>query len=144
MKKITNYPRIRRIWLTMIARCESSIQDYSLKHYKNYYLRGIRVCQEWYDYKNFESWALASGYDKALSIDRVNNDGNYHPDNCRWVTSRKNSRNKRTVYLDEWTVKVLRYIKNSRKITYAELARILGVHRHTVRCAILGHTWSEL
>lgn len=67
-------------------------------NYKHYGARGIKVCNEWLGkngYKNFEKWALENGYKKELSLDKIDNDGNYSPDNCRWTTKRIQNINKR-------------------------------------------------
>lgn len=83
-------------WQTMIRRCE----DVKRVKYKDYGGRGISVCEEWHDPNIFIDWALANGYKKGLQLDRINNNGNYEPSNCRLVTTKENSRNRRnTVYL---------------------------------------------
>lgn len=67
------------------------------KSYKNYGGRGITICQEWLDDKEkFIKWSLENGYQEHLSIDRINNDGNYEPSNCRWVTISQNNQNRRS------------------------------------------------
>ena len=73
------------------------------KGYKDYGGRGIRVSSEWYDeelnivrIEPFMKWAIAKGYDRGLQIDRIDNNGNYEPSNCRFVTPMENGRNKRS------------------------------------------------
>jgi len=73
----------------MRRRCHSPKTQF----YHLYGGRGIKVCREWDIYEAFESWALSHGYDPALSIDRINNDGNYEPSNCRWATAAEQVRN---------------------------------------------------
>lgn len=64
--------------------------------------RGINICSEWLkDFVSFYNWSCENGYKKGLQIDRINNNGDYSPDNCRWVTPKENSRNRRnTIYLE--------------------------------------------
>ena len=64
--------------------------------YHNWGGRGIIVCEEWLkSFKNFYEWSLENGYANNLSIDRINNDGNYEPNNCRWVTHKQQCNNTR-------------------------------------------------
>ena len=65
------------------------------KRYNDYGGRGITICEEWLDIHNFYDWAMSNGYSEELSIDRIDNDGNYCPENCRWATSNIQNRNKR-------------------------------------------------
>ena len=89
----TVYGKLYRIRAHMIKRCT----DPSCDRYMDYGGRGISICQEWLDdYDGFVDWALDNGYEEGLTIDRINNDGNYEPDNCRWITKREQNRNKRT------------------------------------------------
>lgn len=83
--------RLYRIWNGMKSRCNNP----NYEHYKDYGARGISVCKEWSDsFETFENWALNNGYQENLTIDRRDNDGNYEPGNCRWVTRADNNRNK--------------------------------------------------
>jgi hypothetical protein len=79
------------IWQTMRTRCENPNRE----NYKRYGARGITVCEEWNEAKNFVEWALNNGYKKGLQLDRIDNNKGYSPDNCRFVTATENSRNRR-------------------------------------------------
>ena len=65
------------------------------KDYVNYGGRGITICEEWLDVQNFYNWAISNGYSDRLSIDRIDNDAGYSPENCRWTTRTIQSRNQR-------------------------------------------------
>lgn len=84
--------RLYHIWINMKSRCfdENSTTFY---HYGG---RGITVCREWASsFLSFKEWATANGYSDELSIDRINVDGNYCPENCRWVSGSIQQFNKR-------------------------------------------------
>lgn len=86
------HTRIYNIWLSMRSRCSYS----KSKFYKNYGGRGIKVCVEWEsDFLTFYEWAMNNGYEDNLSIDRIKNDGNYEPSNCKWSTEKEQSNNTR-------------------------------------------------
>jgi len=80
--------RLYRIWKGMRERCRYPQH----KSWHRYGGRGITVAEEWSEYAAFRDWALANGYTPDLTIDRINNDGNYEPGNCRWITRSENSR----------------------------------------------------
>ena len=84
-------------WTAMIQRCENPNNS----AYANYGSRGISVCKEWHDYEIFKEWSLSNGYENGLSIDRIDNDGNYEPANCRWATSSVQLSNRRHYHRKE-------------------------------------------
>lgn len=102
--------RLYRIWSNMIQRCGNPQND-------NYYLygaRGVSVCDEWKDFAVFSKWAINNGYADNLSIDRIDSNKGYSPENCRWATPKEQTDNRRcSIYvsfngtrktLKEWSV----------------------------------------
>lgn len=84
--------RLYRIWNGMKDRCFNK----NSPDYNSYGGRGITVCEEWkQSFECFYIWAVSNGYSDSLSIDRINGDGNYEPDNCRWATASEQNRNRR-------------------------------------------------
>ena len=111
--------RLHTIWRHMKERCE----DANNRYYYCYGGRGVSVCEEWHDYEVFKKWALENGYDDQLSIDRIDNDKDYSPDNCRWATMKEQQNNRSNN---------CRYTYNGDTHTVAEWADILGVNKHTL------------
>lgn len=81
-------------WHSMRVRCRAP----GYRDYRYYGGRGITVCGEWDDYANFRAWAIANGFAKGLSIDRIDSTGNYEPSNCRWATRQEQTYNLPTVH----------------------------------------------
>lgn len=99
--------RLYRAWQNMRARCKYP----SKSSYKYYGGRGITVCNEWeHSYSAFAEWALSHGYADNLTLDRIDCDGAYSPDNCRWVTTTEQNRN----------------LRNNRKVTYCGETKTIG------------------
>ena len=81
-RRVVNNKKLHNQWRAMIWRCTGD-NTIDFKRYKG---RGITVCDEWrHSYNNFVNWALSSGWENGLMLDRIDNDGNYTPDNCRFV-----------------------------------------------------------
>ena len=84
--------RLHKTWQNMRNRCRNK----NSKDYPDYGGRGIKVCDDWINsYESFRDWAVVSGYSDGLSIDRIDVNGDYCPENCRWVTQKEQSRNTR-------------------------------------------------
>ena len=81
--------RLYKIWVDMKRRCDNP----NRKHYERYGGRGIAYCQEWKDFSSFYKWAMENGYSEELTLDRINNDGNYEPNNCRWTNHKEQMNN---------------------------------------------------
>lgn len=88
---ICHNKRLFTIWRNMIIRCTPKYRD---RH--RYYDRGISVCPQWEVANNFYTWAISNEYRDDLTIDRVNNDSNYEPSNCRWATRKMQAQNRST------------------------------------------------
>lgn len=109
--------RLYSVWLDIKDRCYNKNNN----HYHCYGGRGIIVCDEWKnDYKSFRDWCMSNGYKEEiresgrnnLTIDRINVDGNYEPDNCRFITNKENCLNKRNSLTDEERYKVCPICRN--------------------------------
>lgn len=113
--------RIYRIWQNMKDRCLNQ----KCKDYGNYGARGITVCNEWESsYISFRDWALSNGYKDNLTLDRINNNGNYEPSNCRWATVKEQSRNTR----------VNRKVElNGKEYCVIELAEMSGLDKNVIK-----------
>lgn len=116
--------RLHNIWKSMKERCYNSNHD----QYKDYGGRGITICSEWKnDFLCFYNWAISNGYKDNLTIDRINNDGNYCPENCKWSTRKEQGNNQRTNHL-------LTY--NNKTQTMAQWAEEIGLNPRTLQTRI--------
>ena len=116
------YTRLYRIWNGMKNRC-------SRPNHKNYYEKGIRVCDEWNrSFLSFRNWAMQNGYADSLSIDRIDSNGNYSPENCRWADSRTQATNRCSSVLISAFGKTL---------TILGWERETGISRYKIKKAII-------
>jgi len=85
------YKILRSKWASMVTRCTNP----NSSNYKNYGGRGITICNEWKNFANFFIWSINNGYKIGLSIDRIDTDKGYSPDNCRYISLKEQQQNKR-------------------------------------------------
>lgn len=125
--------RLYLVWMDMRRRC----RDKKDKNYSKYGGRGIRVCPEWEDYAAFRKWAISTGYDKTAkrgecTIDRIDVNGDYCPDNCRWVDLELQANNRRSNVFITY---------NGKTQTASQWSKELGFNKSLVGQRI-GRGWS--
>lgn len=124
--------RLYKIWSRMIWRCEKP----QAKGFPDYGGRGVSVCEEWHSFKVFRNWAMENGYSDSLSIDRIDNDGNYCPENCRWATPKEQANNRRSNHKVEY---------NGQSKNISEWADYFGIESGKFNAAIQrGRTIDEI
>ena len=96
------YTKLYHIWSSMKDRCINP----RCKDYDFYGGRGVKVCEEWIYFENFDAWAMKNGYKEGLSIDRIDNHGDYCPENCRWITIKEQCYNRRSNHYIEYNGKI--------------------------------------
>lgn len=112
--------RLYGIWSNMKNRCYNS----NSPSYKNYGGRGIDVCEAWKTYSGFRNWAVRNGYADSLTLERLDVDKGYSPDNCTWITKGKQASNKQT----------------SIRVTFEGETKILSEWADDPRCSVKYHT----
>lgn len=118
---------LHNIWCGMNNRCNPNH-----KNNRGYGERGIAICDEWRDYENFAKWARENGYEEGLSIDRIDVNGDYCQDNCRWIPMAEQARNRRTTHWVEY---------DGRKMSLAEACEIAGLPYKQVFERIVKRKW---
>lgn len=123
--------RIYNIWIDMKKRC----YDTKNNRYNRYGGRGITVCDEWvHNFKGFYDWSMDNGYNDNLTIDRKDVNGNYEPNNCRWITMKEQQRNtSRNRYVTA----------NGETKTIAEWSEITGISQDVIKDRLNKLHWSE-
>ena len=136
-----SYTKLYHVWSNMKDRCLNP----NNKDYKDYGSRGITICPEWTDKQNgyisFRDWALNNGYVDNLQINRINNNGNYEPSNCNFITAKENLRNRRTVKLTLEKANEIRDLYETGNFTYKQLAEKYNISQMSVSYIINNKTW---
>jgi len=121
-------PRIYKAWINMKYRC---INPHN-KDFQSYGGRGIKICPEWLAEDNgfviFCNWALSAGYKDNLTIDRIDNNGNYEPKNCRWITIKEQQNNKSSNHY---------IIYNKKQYTVSQLSELTGISRYKIKTGLI-------
>ena len=122
--------RLYKIWMQMKERCYNP----NTPQYKDWGGRGITVCDDWLNnVQAFYGWAMNNGYADDLSLDRIDNNKGYSPDNCRWATREDQCNNKRTNRLITY---------NGKTQTISQWADELGINYYTLQSRITKYKWS--
>lgn len=114
--------RLYRIYHNMISRCYRKCTN----GYENYGGRGIKVCEQWLGEKgfiNFMNWSLSNGYNDELTIDRIDSNGNYEPNNCRWATRKDQCNNRRNNIILEY---------KDKKYSVSKWSEITGIKKTVI------------
>lgn len=126
-----SHSRIYRIFNHIKQRCLNPNDS----KYKDYGGRGIKICKEWEDnFINFYNWSIANGYEENLSIDRIDNNGNYEPKNCRWVTNIEQQNNKRNNHIITY---------NNKEYTISNFCKKFNLNERLVRQRINVYGYEE-
>lgn len=118
--------RLYRIWKQMRIRCFCVTNP----TYRFYGARGITICDEWSDFAVFREWALSHGYTDEMTIDRIDNDGDYRPENCRWVCRSENCKHTRLTKF---------YTHDGITLSHNDWARRIGISPATLTKRIQRH-----
>lgn len=122
--------RLYSCWVGIKTRCNNP----KSKAYKRYGARGIKVCEEWNNsFERFCLWAMANGYNDDLTLDRIDVNGNYEPNNCRWISMQEQQNNRRDNHFITY---------NGETHTTAEWARILGINYQTLQTRLHRKGWT--
>ena len=125
-----SHTKLYYVWQTMRKRCENPNSG----QYKRYGARGITVCNEWHNYEAFRDWAISHGYKSGLEIERIDNDGNYCPENCRWATHQEQCCNRSSNIWVEY---------NGNRLSVIECANTTGLSYETILSRVKNGWTSE-
>lgn len=123
------FEKLKWVWVAMKQRCYNP----SCKDFPHYGQRGIIVCQEWHDFEKFHTWAISSGYKDKVTIERVDVNGHYCPENCTWVKNERQALNR---------TNTLKYKYQGKMYDIRELSELSGINYHTLKGRLTNYGWS--
>ena len=126
--------RLYNTWRNMKARCNCKTNP----RYKDYGARGISIYDEWQTFENFYEWAISNGYNENLTIDRINVNKNYEPNNCRWIPLSKQAYNKRDslIFNINGEKKCLAEICKDYNVKYTTIYRRITIQKMNIQEAL--------
>jgi transposase-like protein len=128
------------VYVNMKSRCYNN----KIRLYPRYGGRGITVCREWRESpKAFFEWAMGNGHKKGLRLDRIDNDGNYCPENCRFVTQEINVQNSSRAKLNKKSVLEIRKMYREGKIIW-DISKIYNINQSTVSRVVNRQAWKNI
>jgi hypothetical protein len=127
-----SHTRLFNIWSLMLSRCSGTKN-------KNYGGRGISVCDKWKEFNQFYDWSIKNGYDKLLSIDRIDVNGNYEPLNCRWTDRKTQGNNTRRNHIITYNNKsqTLAQWADQMNMKYSVLEARINRYKWTIKRALI-------
>lgn len=130
-----------KVWCGIKRRCYNTKEE----NYPRYGGCGIRMCEDWRNnFTSFRTWAEENNYIKGHHIDRIDNDKNYCPENCRFVTLEESARNKSNIVLSMEKARQIRKLYATGSYKYSEIGKLFKIDPSLVRQTVLGYIWKEL
>lgn len=135
----SSFSRLYNIWHGILKRCNNP----NSHAYSDYGGRGITICPEWLKFIPFRDWSLSNGYQENLTIDRKDNDGNYEPNNCQWISLEKNSQKKRTTKINLEIANEIRDLDATGEYTQKELAEKYNISNNHISNILNNKRWKN-
>jgi hypothetical protein len=133
--------KIYYVWISMMERCYNA----KLPYYHRYGGRGIKVCNGWKsNYLSFQEFALSHGWKNGLTIDRIDNNGDYEPNNVRFVTLCENSRNRPSTKLTKKDVENIYFMKYNMDMRNSDIAHEYNVSYSCINSLLSGKSWKDV
>ena len=132
--------RLYEIWQGIKSRCLNP----NKKRFKDYGGRGITICNEWLEFIPFRDWSLSNGYSDNLTIDRMENNGNYEPNNCQWVTYMENNRKQKQIKLSLEKANEIRTLYTSGYYTQKQIAEKYNISQVLISAIITNKIWNNI